>query len=60
MLKPSVQLATLPAGGPTGGFFHLGEPLPWQTAVKWPNSRIEKRKIELDDIPTGLYLKTIE
>jgi NAD(P)-dependent dehydrogenase (short-subunit alcohol dehydrogenase family) len=27
--KTSVQLATLPEGGPTGGFFHLGEPLPW-------------------------------
>lgn len=25
----SVQLATLPANGPTGGFFHLGETLPW-------------------------------
>jgi NAD(P)-dependent dehydrogenase (short-subunit alcohol dehydrogenase family) len=27
--KTSVQLATLPEGGPTGGFFHLGDPLPW-------------------------------
>ena len=27
--KTSVQLATLPADGPNGGFFHLGEPLPW-------------------------------
>ncbi len=27
--KTSVQLATLPEGGPTGGFFHLGESLPW-------------------------------
>jgi NAD(P)-dependent dehydrogenase (short-subunit alcohol dehydrogenase family) len=27
--KTSVQLATLPANGPTGGFFHLGEALPW-------------------------------
>jgi NAD(P)-dependent dehydrogenase (short-subunit alcohol dehydrogenase family) len=27
--RTSVQLATLPEGGPTGGFFHLGEPLPW-------------------------------
>ncbi|HTH95668.1 MAG TPA: SDR family oxidoreductase [Rhodocyclaceae bacterium] len=27
--KTSVQLATLPANGPTGGFFHMGEPLPW-------------------------------
>lgn len=27
--KTSVQLATLPANGPTGGYFHLGEPLPW-------------------------------
>jgi NAD(P)-dependent dehydrogenase (short-subunit alcohol dehydrogenase family) len=25
----SVQLATLPADGPTGGFFHTGETLPW-------------------------------
>jgi NAD(P)-dependent dehydrogenase (short-subunit alcohol dehydrogenase family) len=27
--KTSVQLATLPDGGPTGGYFHLGQPLPW-------------------------------
>ena len=27
--KTSVQLATLPREGPTGGFFHLGQPLPW-------------------------------
>jgi NAD(P)-dependent dehydrogenase (short-subunit alcohol dehydrogenase family) len=27
--KTSVQLATLPANGPTGGFFHVGDPLPW-------------------------------
>jgi NAD(P)-dependent dehydrogenase (short-subunit alcohol dehydrogenase family) len=27
--KTSVQLATLPDDGPTGGFFHLGKPLPW-------------------------------
>jgi NAD(P)-dependent dehydrogenase (short-subunit alcohol dehydrogenase family) len=27
--KTSAQLATLPDNGPTGGFFHLGEPLPW-------------------------------
>lgn len=27
--KTSVQLATLAADGPTGGYFHLGEPLPW-------------------------------
>jgi NAD(P)-dependent dehydrogenase (short-subunit alcohol dehydrogenase family) len=27
--KTSVQLATLAGDGPTGGFFHLGEPLPW-------------------------------
>jgi NAD(P)-dependent dehydrogenase (short-subunit alcohol dehydrogenase family) len=27
--KTSVQLATLPADGPTGGYFHLGETLPW-------------------------------
>jgi NAD(P)-dependent dehydrogenase (short-subunit alcohol dehydrogenase family) len=27
--KTSVELATLPADGPTGGFFHLGKPLPW-------------------------------
>lgn len=25
----SIQLATLPADGPTGGYFHLGETLPW-------------------------------
>jgi NAD(P)-dependent dehydrogenase (short-subunit alcohol dehydrogenase family) len=27
--KTSVQLSTLPDSGPTGGYFHLGEPLPW-------------------------------
>jgi NAD(P)-dependent dehydrogenase (short-subunit alcohol dehydrogenase family) len=27
--KTSVQLALLPATGPTGGYFHMGEPLPW-------------------------------
>lgn len=27
--KTSVQLATLPADGATGGFFHVGDALPW-------------------------------
>jgi NAD(P)-dependent dehydrogenase (short-subunit alcohol dehydrogenase family) len=27
--KTSVQLALLAASGPSGGYFHLGEPLPW-------------------------------
>ena len=27
--KTAVELATLPDDGPTGGFFHLGKPLPW-------------------------------
>ena len=27
--RTSVQLATLPPEGPTGGFFHMGDPLPW-------------------------------
>jgi NAD(P)-dependent dehydrogenase (short-subunit alcohol dehydrogenase family) len=27
--KTSVELALLPDDGPTGGFFHLGQPLPW-------------------------------
>jgi len=27
--KTSVELATLPEDGPTGGYFHLGETLPW-------------------------------
>lgn len=27
--RTSIQLATLPDDGPTGGFFHLGRPLPW-------------------------------
>jgi NAD(P)-dependent dehydrogenase (short-subunit alcohol dehydrogenase family) len=27
--KTSATLATLPADGPTGGYFHLGQPLPW-------------------------------
>lgn len=27
--RTAVRLATLPADGPTGGFFHLGQELPW-------------------------------
>jgi NAD(P)-dependent dehydrogenase (short-subunit alcohol dehydrogenase family) len=27
--KTSAALATLPDDGPTGGYFHLGQPLPW-------------------------------
>ena len=27
--KTSAALATLPDDGPTGGYFHLGKPLPW-------------------------------
>lgn len=27
--KTSAALATLPDNGPTGGYFHLGKPLPW-------------------------------
>jgi NAD(P)-dependent dehydrogenase (short-subunit alcohol dehydrogenase family) len=27
--KTSAALATLPDDGPTGGFFHLGQPIPW-------------------------------
>ena len=27
--RTSVALATLPDNGPTGGYFHLGKPLPW-------------------------------
>jgi NAD(P)-dependent dehydrogenase (short-subunit alcohol dehydrogenase family) len=27
--KTAVELATLPDDGPTGGYFHLGKPLPW-------------------------------
>lgn len=27
--KTSAQLATLSADGPSGGYFHLGQPLPW-------------------------------
>jgi xanthine dehydrogenase large subunit len=27
--KTSVRLATLPAEGPSGGFFHMGDALPW-------------------------------
>jgi NAD(P)-dependent dehydrogenase (short-subunit alcohol dehydrogenase family) len=27
--KTSAQLATLGADGPSGGFFHMGQPLPW-------------------------------
>lgn len=28
-VKTSVQLSTLPEDGPTGGYFHMGEALPW-------------------------------
>ncbi len=28
-VKTSVMLALLPDDGPTGGFFHMGQPLPW-------------------------------
>lgn len=28
-VKTSVRLATLPEDGPTGGYFHMGESLPW-------------------------------
>ena len=27
--KTSAALATLPADGPSGGYFHMGQPLPW-------------------------------
>ena len=27
--KTSVRLATLPESGPTGGYFHMGDALPW-------------------------------
>ena len=27
--KTSAQLATLPENGPNGGFYHLGQPVPW-------------------------------
>jgi hypothetical protein len=27
--KTSVRLATLPNDGPTGGYFHLDQTLPW-------------------------------
>ncbi len=27
--KTSAALATLPEDGPSGGYFHLGQPLPW-------------------------------
>ncbi|MEH2450552.1 SDR family NAD(P)-dependent oxidoreductase [Nostoc sp.] len=27
--KTGVELAMLPDDGPSGGFFHLGEPVPW-------------------------------
>jgi NAD(P)-dependent dehydrogenase (short-subunit alcohol dehydrogenase family) len=27
--KTSATLATLPADGPTGGYFHMGQPIPW-------------------------------
>ena len=27
--RTSVALATLPDNGPSGGYFHLGQPLPW-------------------------------
>jgi hypothetical protein len=27
--KTSAQLATLPEDGANGGFYHLGQPIPW-------------------------------
>jgi hypothetical protein len=27
--KTSIELAALPADGPTGGYFHLGKRVPW-------------------------------
>jgi hypothetical protein len=27
--RTGVELALLGEGGPTGGYFHLGQPLPW-------------------------------
>ncbi len=27
--KTSAALALLPADGPTGGYFHMSQPLPW-------------------------------
>ncbi len=27
--KTGAQLATLPDDGPSGGYFHMGEALPW-------------------------------
>jgi NAD(P)-dependent dehydrogenase (short-subunit alcohol dehydrogenase family) len=27
--KTSIQLALLDESGPSGGYFHLGQPLPW-------------------------------
>ena len=27
--KTSAALALLPNDGPTGGYFHMGKPLPW-------------------------------
>jgi len=27
--KTSAALATLPSNGPTGGYFHMGQALPW-------------------------------
>jgi hypothetical protein len=27
--RTSAWLATLPEDGPTGGYFHAGQPLPW-------------------------------
>ena len=29
LLTGTRKLATLPEDGPTGGYFHLGDPLPW-------------------------------
>ena len=29
--KTSVELATLPDDGPTGGYFHMGEAVPWSS-----------------------------
>src|SRR5204863_2677806 len=45
--KTSVQLATLPDNGANGGFFHLGQQLPWEKQTKERNTNEEwktKRK----------------
>ena len=48
--KTSASLATLPADGPTGGYFHMGQPIPWQQKHK------RKKLMKISNITAGILL----